>query len=415
MGHDPRAPYILAAFGVAGLLAVIGIIGLIVSAFHKKDDGATATTLGPLRVGSSTAGVLRAEPADRGSRHRHGRRCRTSPGALGAACTLAGAPTSSLPARWSRAASRRASSARASRSASRPARRKGSPSRSTRRPPSPRRRSARTAPGRFVASSPSRAPQGSRPLRTWICHATSLAAAHGPGPAPVRPRFRRRRPRLGPVQIERGRSPLDARRRRSGRGHPRGAARSRPRGRRLGDRLPPRIDDLRGGRRGAERRSPPKGPLVKVAGLGPQVGSPTVAAQDGAVLVAWADRAQSSEPWSLRWMRFAPGDATVDPKAFVPSGGGLGEHAMSPTLAAAGQGRFVMAWTEGPVSNHQVRAQTHQRLGDAARERDGDQRQRRERGPGAARDPSRRPRRRRLPRVVGHGTRRRATKFSRHR
>ncbi|HEY2509817.1 MAG TPA: hypothetical protein VGI39_03145, partial [Polyangiaceae bacterium] len=44
-----------------------------------------------------------------------------------------------------------------------------------------------------------------------------------------------------------------------------------------------------------------KGPLIRVDGLGPQVGSPTIAAQDGVVLVAWADRAQPSEPWSLRW------------------------------------------------------------------------------------------------------------------
>jgi hypothetical protein len=102
----------------------------------------------------------------------------------------------------------------------------------------------------------------------------------------------------------------------------------------------------------------PKGPLVKIPGLGSQVGSPTVAAQDGAVLVAWADRGQPSEPWSLRWTRFAPGEATVEAKAFVPSEGGLGEHAMSPTLSAAGQGRFVIAWTEGPVATHQVRAQT---------------------------------------------------------
>jgi hypothetical protein len=102
----------------------------------------------------------------------------------------------------------------------------------------------------------------------------------------------------------------------------------------------------------------PKGPLVKVVGLGPQVGSPTIAAQDGAVLVAWADRAQPSEPWSLRWMRFAPGEASAEAKAFVPSEGGLGEHAMSPSIRAAGKGRFVLAWTEGPVSTHQVRAQT---------------------------------------------------------
>jgi len=102
----------------------------------------------------------------------------------------------------------------------------------------------------------------------------------------------------------------------------------------------------------------PKGPLVKIDGLGPQVGSPTVAAQDGAVLVAWADRGQASAPWALRWMRFAPGEASAEAKSFVPSEGGLGEHAMSPAIAAAGQGRFVLVWTEGPVSNHQVRAQT---------------------------------------------------------
>jgi hypothetical protein len=57
-------------------------------------------------------------------------------------------------------------------------------------------------------------------------------------------------------------------------------------------------------------------------------------------------------------MRFTPGDATADAKGFVPSEGGLGEHAMSPAIAAAGSGRFLLAWTEGPVSNHQVRAQT---------------------------------------------------------
>jgi hypothetical protein len=102
----------------------------------------------------------------------------------------------------------------------------------------------------------------------------------------------------------------------------------------------------------------PKGPLVKVDGLGPQIGSPTIAAQDGAVLVAWADRAQASAPWALRWMRFTPGEASAEAKSFVPSEGGLGEHAMSPAIAAAGQGRFVLVWTEGPVSNHQVRAQT---------------------------------------------------------
>ena len=83
----------------------------------------------------------------------------------------------------------------------------------------------------------------------------------------------------------------------------------------------------------------PKGTLVEVDGLGPQVGSPAIAAQDGAVIVAWADRASSGEPWSLRWMRFAPGNASADAKPFVLPEGGLGEHAMSPAITAAGQGR----------------------------------------------------------------------------
>ena len=108
-----------------------------------------------------------------------------------------------------------------------------------------------------------------------------------------------------------------------------------------------------------------KGPLVKIDGLGPQVGSPTVAANGNAVLVAWADRASADAPWGLRWMRFAPGDASGDPRLFTPPAGGLGDAAMSPTIAAAGLNRFVLAWTEGPVANHQVRAQTLSASGDA--------------------------------------------------
>jgi hypothetical protein len=107
-----------------------------------------------------------------------------------------------------------------------------------------------------------------------------------------------------------------------------------------------------------DRAMTPRGPLVKMNGLGPQVGSPAVAASGGAVMVVWADRAGEGDPWGLRWMRFAPGDASADAKRFAPPEGGLGEQAMSPAIAAAGPGRFLLVWTEGPVSSHQVRAQT---------------------------------------------------------
>ena len=103
----------------------------------------------------------------------------------------------------------------------------------------------------------------------------------------------------------------------------------------------------------------PRGPLSSVAGLGPQVGSPAVAASGEWILVAWADRADVSEPWGLRWLRWKNGEpAPESPRVFNPPPGGLGAPIMSPSVAALGGGRFLLVWTEGPAAAHQVRAQT---------------------------------------------------------
>ena len=100
-------------------------------------------------------------------------------------------------------------------------------------------------------------------------------------------------------------------------------------------------------------RSPPThGP-----GLGPQIGSPAIAVVGDAVVLAWADRAKASDPWHVRWLTWRPGDAPGNPQTFAPPLGGLGAHAMSPSLAALGSRSFLLAWTEGPVARHQVRAQ----------------------------------------------------------
>jgi hypothetical protein len=95
----------------------------------------------------------------------------------------------------------------------------------------------------------------------------------------------------------------------------------------------------------------------KIAGLGPQVGSPTIAYGEGNVLVAWADRAATSDPWGIRIVAWHPGDAAKPAKSFALPPGGLGEHAMAPGLSALSGGKFLLVWTEGPVSSHQVRAQ----------------------------------------------------------
>jgi hypothetical protein len=102
----------------------------------------------------------------------------------------------------------------------------------------------------------------------------------------------------------------------------------------------------------------PNGALSKVDGLGPQIGSPTLAASGDLVMMFWADRPSATDMWSLRWLKVKPGEVPGAPQAFALPSGGLGGHVMSPGLAALNGGRFLLAWTEGPVSSHQVRAQT---------------------------------------------------------
>ncbi len=101
----------------------------------------------------------------------------------------------------------------------------------------------------------------------------------------------------------------------------------------------------------------PNGELVRVAGLGPQIGAPTLAAAPDHALVAWADRAGPSVPWAIRWVPWRPGTELPAPTPFpVPTGGGAA-FAMSPALTSISGGRLVMAWTEGVGARHDVRTQ----------------------------------------------------------
>ena len=101
-----------------------------------------------------------------------------------------------------------------------------------------------------------------------------------------------------------------------------------------------------------------KGELAQLNGLGPVVGSPAVAISGGKVLAAWADRASSAEPWHLRWTHFAAGEAAAGATDFPTPAGGKGENVISPSIAALPAGRFLLVWTEGPASEHDVRALT---------------------------------------------------------
>jgi hypothetical protein len=108
-----------------------------------------------------------------------------------------------------------------------------------------------------------------------------------------------------------------------------------------------------------------EGELAQLAGLGPVVGSPAIAVSGGNVLAAWADRASSEEPWRLRWAHFAAGEAPRSASSFDAPAGGKGQNKMSPGMAALPGGRFLLVWTEGPASGHDVRAITLTKDGTA--------------------------------------------------
>lgn len=99
------------------------------------------------------------------------------------------------------------------------------------------------------------------------------------------------------------------------------------------------------------------GELSTIAGLG-QVGSPAIGVSGERVIVAWADRASASDDYGIRWTRVDVGASTSEATPFSVPEGGPGGQAMSPSVAPLGGGRFLLAWAEGPASNHQVRAIT---------------------------------------------------------
>jgi hypothetical protein len=102
----------------------------------------------------------------------------------------------------------------------------------------------------------------------------------------------------------------------------------------------------------------PSGPLSHIDGLGTTIGSPAVAIDEGVVMIAWADRASSDEPWHLRLARMKAGGPLGEVASFMPPPGGPGGHVMSPGLAAVPGGRFLLVWTEGPTSRQRVRGIT---------------------------------------------------------
>ena len=96
--------------------------------------------------------------------------------------------------------------------------------------------------------------------------------------------------------------------------------------------------------------------LFRFAGSSAKVGAPSVVALGTEVLVSWADRASPNAPWTVKTGRWGR-EGLSQPKDFNLPKGGKGEQGMSPALVAVDKRHALLAWTEGPVSSHEVRAQ----------------------------------------------------------
>jgi hypothetical protein len=95
------------------------------------------------------------------------------------------------------------------------------------------------------------------------------------------------------------------------------------------------------------------GPAIRLSGDARQVGAPTIAARDGVAAIAWAERGAAKAPWRVRWARVS---GAASPEAQALPDGVLGEEAMAPAIAVLEGGRVLLAWTDGKVASHEVRA-----------------------------------------------------------
>jgi hypothetical protein len=86
-------------------------------------------------------------------------------------------------------------------------------------------------------------------------------------------------------------------------------------------------------------------------------GSPAVAANNGAALVAFAGRDSEAEPWRIRLGRAAARSAVTSVIDFPISGDELGAGAIAPALTAFDKNGWLLQWTEGNVGRLRVRVQ----------------------------------------------------------
>jgi hypothetical protein len=115
------------------------------------------------------------------------------------------------------------------------------------------------------------------------------------------------------------------------------------------------------GRLDAEKN--PAGPLSKIA-QGSHLRWPTIAQSGEHLLVVWAELMDGRDQWSLSAVSVAPCGHTTPIRLDLPLDTAEGD-AIQPALAAVDANHFLLVWTAGTATGHDVRAVTLQAEGRA--------------------------------------------------
>jgi hypothetical protein len=107
----------------------------------------------------------------------------------------------------------------------------------------------------------------------------------------------------------------------------------------------------------------PVGPLKRVAER-ESLRGPTIAESGDNVMIIWTERAANQDNWSLGGATVAPCGHTTPVRLDLPTADAEAD-AIQPALAAVEGGHFLLVWTEGPATGHQVRALTIEAHGHA--------------------------------------------------
>jgi hypothetical protein len=87
------------------------------------------------------------------------------------------------------------------------------------------------------------------------------------------------------------------------------------------------------------------------------IGTPTLAANEQDVLVAFAARPSEDAYWTVQLAAAKHGEVPREGKPFAIPPGGPGSEAISPAAAGLAKGRWFVQWTEGSTGQRQVRGQ----------------------------------------------------------